>query len=238
MAFREPKKWMDWLPTTEWWYNRAYHTSLQMSLFEALYGYSPPQIGKLSISPELDAGTTNTLQTQQEMMKVLQENLLKAQNRMKFFADRNRVDRHFTVGDLVYLKMQPYRETALGLRNALKLTSKFYGPFRVIQRVGNVSYKLQFPERTKLHDMFHLNQLKKHVGPNVVPNPMLLVLTSERKIKTAPAHVLQARQTPRSAGDYDIPVDQWLIHWENLSADQATWEDVNFVRAAFPNFKP
>jgi hypothetical protein len=64
------------------------------------------------------------------------------------------------------------------------------------------------------------------------------VLTPEGKIKTAPYRILQRRQVPRSAGDYDIAVDQWLIRWENLSEEEATWEDVKFIQAAFPSFKP
>ena len=182
--------------------------------------------------------TEVTLQDHEEMMKTLQQNLHHAQNRMKKFADQKRTERSFEVGDLVYLKMQPYRETTLGLRNALKLTSKFYGPFRIIQKVGLVAYKPQLPEGTKLHDVFHVNQLKKHVGPSAVPNPTLPVLTPEGKIKTCPAAILQCRQIARSAGDFDIPVDQWLVHWENLTAEEATWEDVKFVQATFPSFKP
>ena len=172
------------------------------------------------------------------MMQVLQQNLKKAQERMKRFADQDIVERSFEMADLVYLKMQPYRETALGLRNALKLTSKFYGPFRVIQKVGNVAYKLQFPEGTRLHDVFHVNQLKKHLGPAAVPNPTLTILTAEGKIKTFPALILQRGQIPQSAGDYDIRVDQWLVQWENLSPAEATWEDVKFIQVAFPSFKP
>lgn len=152
------------------------------------------------------------LQDQEDMMKALYQNLQQAQQRMKRFADLNRTERTFEVGDLVYLKMQPYREIALGLRNALKLTSKFYGSFRIIQRVGNVAYKQQFLEGAKLHDVFHVNQLKKHIGPNVVPNSSLSVLTPEGKIKTSPVNILQRRQIARSVGDYDIHIDQWLIH--------------------------
>jgi hypothetical protein len=88
------------------------------------------------------------------------------------------------VGDVVYLKMQPYRETTLGLRNALKLSSKYYGPFRVLQHVGKVSFKLQLPAGTLLHDVFHVNQLKKHTGQKAVPNPTLPFVTSGGKIKT------------------------------------------------------
>jgi ribosomal protein L21E len=172
------------------------------------------------------------------MLKSLKANLQQAQNRMKKYVDLNRTESQFNVGDMVYLKVQPYRETALGLCNALTLSSKYYGPFRVLQKVGQVSYKLQLPEGTLLHDVFHINQLKRHLGPNAIPNPTLPMLTPDGKIKVAPFAVLQYRQVPRSAGEYDIPVPQWLIHWENLSPDEATWEDASFIRATFPDFHP
>jgi hypothetical protein len=66
------------------------------------------------------------------MLKTLQANLLRSQNHMKRYADANRSERTFQVGDLVYLKMQPYRKTTLGLWNALKLTSQWYGPFIIL----------------------------------------------------------------------------------------------------------
>jgi hypothetical protein len=133
--------------------------------------------------------------------------------------------------------MQPYRETALGLRNALKLTSKWYGPYRVMQKIGQVSYKLQLPTGTLLHDVFHVSQLKKHLGKSAVPNTTLPLVTPDGKVKTAPFAILDRHQVPRSAGDYDIAVAQWLIHWESLSPEEATWEDAKFIQATFPNFK-
>jgi hypothetical protein len=157
---------------------------------------------------------------------------------MKKFADLKRTERQFEIGDMVYLKMQPYKETTLGLRNALKLSSKYYAPFRVLQRIGKVSYKLQLPTSTLLHDVFHVNQLKKHIGPSAVPNPSLPLVTPDGKIKQAPLAILQYRQVPRKEGAYMIPVAQWLIHWENMTPAEATWEDAKFIQATFPSFHP
>jgi hypothetical protein len=238
MAFKEPTKWAAWLPATEWWYNTSYHTAIKQSPFEALYGYPPPQISEISIPCNVSEETVVTLKEKDHMMQALQHNLTQAQNKMKKFADAKRTERVFQVGDMVYLKMQPYRETALGLRNSLKLTSKYYGPFRVLAPVGRVAYKLQLPEGTKLHDVFHVNQLKKHMGPTAVPNPTLPLITPEGKIKTNPLSILQRRQVPHSAGAYKVAVVQWLIHWENLTEDKATWEDASFIQATFPEFKP
>ena len=41
----KPKQWARWLPMAEWWYNTTFHSSLQLTPFEAFYGYKPPQLG-------------------------------------------------------------------------------------------------------------------------------------------------------------------------------------------------
>jgi hypothetical protein len=238
MAFQEPKKWLDWLPAAEWWYNSSYHTSLKTSPFEALYEYQPPQVAELPIKSDLSVDTQTMLQEQTTMMQTLQHNLAKAQQKMKKYADANRSFRQFEEGNMVYLKMQPHRETALGQGNALKLTPKFYGPFRVLTKIGKVAYKLLLPVGTKIHDTFHVNQLKLHRGPLVVPNPTLPLVTPEGKIKNSPLAVLERGQVPRSAGDYDVAVVQWLVLWDNLPAEEATWEDASFIQTSFPTFKP
>lgn len=233
MVFQEPKQWIKWLPLAELWYNTSYHTSLKCTPFEALYGYKPPQICEFSIPNTLSSEAQITLENREQMIQKLKENLLQAQNRIKFYADMKRTERQFDVGDMVYLKVQPYRQNAFGLRGSLKLRSKFYGPFKVLQKVGNVSYKLHLPEGADIHPVFHVSQLKKHIGHRAVPLPHVPLVTPAGYVKTYPVAVLDRRIIQRNKQ----PIGQCLVQWESLAPDDATWEDASFLNNHFPGHK-
>lgn len=132
MYFQQPKKWHNWLALAKWWYNTSFHTSLKMTPFQALYGSPPPMLAPSTLPDSVCEDSENLLKNRELAMEVINRNLLKAQDRMKYFADK-RTDRQFQVGDMAYLKLQPYRHTSLSPHNHLKLHSKFYGPFRVLQ---------------------------------------------------------------------------------------------------------
>lgn len=135
---------------------------------------------------------------------------------------------------MVYVKLQPYRQTVFGIRGSLKLRSKFYGPFKVIEKVGQVAYRLQLPNDATIHPVFHVSQLKKHLGKRAIPMPNLPSVGPEGQIKTQPTAVLQRRMMPRNG----VAVTQWLILWENLGPADATWEDADVIRSMFPTFNP
>jgi transposase InsO family protein len=156
MTFLEPKKWSSWLPLAEWWYNTNYHISLQNIPFEALYGYPPPMISEIMV-PSLESPIVDFLQQKQDMLIRLKQNLAQAQSRIKKYANKNRSKREFKVGDMVYLKLQPFRYHAFGLHQSLKLTTKFYGPFRVLKKIGSAAYKLQLLESAAIHPVFHVS---------------------------------------------------------------------------------
>lgn len=82
---------------------------------------------------------------------------------MKQQADKRRTEREFEVGDWVYLKLQHYRHSSIALRKNLKLCAKYYGPFQVLQRIGQIAYKLLVPLTTNVHPIFHVSRLKKNV---------------------------------------------------------------------------
>lgn len=81
---------------------------------------------------------------------------------MKIQADKHESERAFC-GEFVYLGLILYQLQYLNSHGYQKLHPKFYGPFEVLQRVGKVAYKLKLPESTKIHHIFHINCLKKHL---------------------------------------------------------------------------
>jgi len=133
---------------------------------------------------------------------------------------------------MVYLKLRPYRQTAFGVRHNLKLAIKFYGPYRVLEKVGQAAYKIQLPASASIHNVFHVSQLKKHVGNMAVPSSDLPLVTKDGYIKTEPHLVKSTRAVSRG----ETVVSQWLIRWLNLPEDKATWEDASFIQATFPTF--
>lgn len=200
MAFLKPTKWHQWLSLAEWWYNTSFHTALQITPFQALYNRKPQMLAEAALYPEDSTDTLPSVLTAEQTANQIKGNLLTTQERMKHYADKKRSERSLEVGDMVYLKLQPYRHTTLSIHRCLKLHSKYYGPFKVLQKIGKVAYKLLLPEDCKLHHTFHISQLKKHIGPTAVPNPKLPLINPDGTILLEPEMLLEIKLVPRTQG--------------------------------------
>eukprot|EP00253_Pinus_taeda_P004896 PITA_04896 len=104
------------------------------------------------------------IQESQDILRSLKDKMATAQNQQKLYADRGRDERQFEVGDMVYLRLQPYRQSSLKQKGAEKLKPHFSGPYRVIRKIGQVAYELELPQGSKIHNIFHVSCLKKALG--------------------------------------------------------------------------
>lgn len=221
-----PTKWKQWLSLAEFWYNSSIHSALGTTPFQALYGYSPRHLG---LSPEMIGPVVpdlnEWLSERSLMQDLIRQHLLRAQARMKRQSDKHRSKRTFNVGEWVFLKLQPYTQSSVARRSSQKLAFRFFGPYRITEKIGNVAYRLALPPTAHNHPVFHVSQLKKSHGDE----PITSELPSPDVEYQVPEKVLQRRRT---SGDH--PVEQVLIKWSVMPPSLATWECYEQVHQQFP----
>uniref|UniRef100_A0ACD5Z751 Uncharacterized protein n=1 Tax=Avena sativa TaxID=4498 RepID=A0ACD5Z751_AVESA len=98
------------------------------------------------------------------MLRLLQQHLERVRAKMKYQADKNRSERSVQLGDMVFMKLQSYIQSSVALRAHHKLLFKFYGPYRILEKVGASTYRLELPPNNKIHPVFHVSQLKQALG--------------------------------------------------------------------------
>ena len=100
------------------------------------------------------------IQEAEEQVAKIRENLKAAQSRQKSYADTRR-ELSFEEGDYVYLKVSPIRGTQrFQVRG--KLAPRYIGPYKIINKVGAVAYRLELlEEMSDIHNIFHVSQLTK-----------------------------------------------------------------------------
>ena len=210
-----PTQWGRWLSSCEWWYNTNYHTSTMKTPYEILYGMvAPIHIPYTPKDSHVEA-VDQYLTQREDMFKLTRSNLLRSQNRMVQQANKKRSERVFSVGDWVYLKLQPYRQQSVQRRTSHKLSAKYYGPYSIINKIGTVAYKLKLPATAVIHPVFHVSQLKKHVGNHVVQSD--LPVLSEKPL-LQPQKIVGRRMVKKG----NAAATQFLVLWKDLPLTEAT----------------
>jgi ribosomal protein L21E len=171
------------------------------------------------------------LRNLKQILGLLQHKMQQAQDRMKKYADLKRTKRKFEIGQKVYLRLQPYRQSLVAYRRALKLAPLFYGPFSVLCKVMKVAYELDLPFEACIHRVFHVSHLKPKLGSASTAIPKLPPVDGNDVLQPKPAEVLDCQARPKN----HRPLIELLIRWEGHSADDATWEKFYSLQDAYPH---
>ena len=132
----KPSSWASFLCWAEYHYNTSHHLSLSTSLFPAIYGRPPPTIPAYTRGGTSIAAVEDLLLTHDEVLRNLRKHLLQFQHRMRHYADKERQEKHFQVGDLVLVKLNSYRQSMVAHRSNAKLSKRYFGPFPITAKMA------------------------------------------------------------------------------------------------------
>ena len=161
MEFRG--SWDTHLPLMEFAYNNSYQASISMAPYEALYRRkcrTPvcwDEVGERKlVGPEI-------VQVTYDKINVIWDRLKIAQDRQKSYANNRRRDLEFKVGDMVFLRISPWKGVLrFGKRG--KLSPRYIGPYRIVERIGEVAYLLELSsDLDRIHDVFHVSMLRRYI---------------------------------------------------------------------------
>ncbi|GKF07807.1 hypothetical protein Tco_0042031, partial [Tanacetum coccineum] len=201
--------------------------------FEALYGrkFRSPvcwtEVGEAQILiPELIQETT-------EKIVQIKQRMQAAHDRQKSYADLKCKPMEFQVGDKVMLKVLPWKGVVrFGKRG--KLNPRYVGPFKVLEKVGEVAYKLELPEElSRLHNTFHVSNLKKYHADEPLAVPLDgLHLDDKLYFVEEPLEIV-GREVKRLKQS-QIPLVK--VRWNSKRGPKFTWEHEDQFKKKYPHF--
>ncbi|GJT69336.1 putative nucleotidyltransferase, ribonuclease H [Tanacetum coccineum] len=226
------KGWERHLPLVEFSYNNSYHASIKAAPFEALYGRkcrSPVCWGKVGdvqlTGPEIIHETT-------EKIVQIRQRLQAARDRQRSYANVRQKPLEFQVGDRVMLKVSP-RKGVIRFGKRGKLNPRYIGPFKILERISPVAYKLElYEELSNVHNTFHVLNLKKCLSDESLIIPMKeLRLNDKLNFMEEPVKIMdrEVKQLKQS----HIPIVK--VRWNSKRGPKFTWECEDKIHAKYPH---
>nr|GFB53293.1 hypothetical protein [Tanacetum cinerariifolium] len=164
------------------------------------------------------------------------EKLKEAHTRQKSYVDKHHRSLEFQPGDHVFLKVSPVRGVRrFGIKG--KLSPRFIGPFEILDRVGEVSYRLALPPQlSHVHNIFHVSLLRggyKYHPLHVILYPLDQICIDLSYVEEPKAILDRQDRVMRKK---TIPFVKIL--WRNHPEREATWETEESIRTSYPHFLP
>ena len=210
--------WESHIPTVQWVINNTPNRDTGYSPNFLLYGYHPVSPIQLLGGEHTNVESVNEfVERMKRIWSRAQTTMNKAREQMRQQANKRRRPQDFAVGDYVLLST-----TNLKFKNyPRKLQRKFVGPFRVLERVGAVAYRLQLPQAWTIHPVFHTSLLKAWREGQW--NQDLRAGTPELEFEGEPLYQVDKLLRWRWTGQGRRRQKEFLVLWEGYPLEEATW---------------
>ncbi|RVW72184.1 Transposon Ty3-I Gag-Pol polyprotein [Vitis vinifera] len=224
-SFTSPQKdWAKLLDIAQFSYNLQRSEATNKSPFELATGQQPLTPHTLTIGyTGRSPAAFKFAKGWHEQADIARSYLDKAAKKMKKWDDKKRRHTEYKVGDMVLVKLLPQQFKSL--RPLHKgLVRRYEGPFLILGKVGNVSYRVELPPRLKIHPVFHASYLKPYHGDKDDPSrglskraPTAVVTSYDKEVE----HILADRVIRRQGVP---PATEYLVKWKGLPESEASWE--------------
>ena len=225
--------WDKYLALAEFSYNNSYHSSIKMPPYEMLYGRkcrTPICWGEIG---QRELASSDVVQQTNDKIDQIRERLKMAQDRQKSYADKRRRPIEFQVGDRVMLKVSPWKGV-IRFRKRGKLGPRYIGPFRIIDRVGKVAYRLELPEElNSIHNTFHVSQLRKCLADEAQYIPLADITVDEKLgYVEEPVEILDTMVKKLRKREVLL----LKVRWKHRKGSECTWEPEEDLIKYYPAF--
>ncbi|XP_074271464.1 uncharacterized protein LOC141595398 [Silene latifolia] len=161
-----------------------------------------------------------------------------AQDRQKSHADLKRSEIEFAMGDKVLLKVSPIKGVMI-FGNRGKLSQTFIRLYEILDRVGEVAYRLALPLALgRVHNVFYVSQLRKYVSdPTHVLEPEHVEIDEQLSYVEVPKDILdqkKKKKTERERKTWNGETALVKVLWTNHNVEEATWEAEAAMRDKYP----
>ncbi|XP_073123199.1 uncharacterized protein [Henckelia pumila] len=164
-------------------------------------------------------------------VELIKRRIKTTQDRQASYANTKRRPLHFEAGEHVFLRVSPFHKVMrFGLKG--KLVPRFIGLFEILEKVGDMAYRLALPPYlSSIHNVFHVSLLRQYVADESdILHPTEVQLEPDLSYVEKPLRILDRKD--KVLRNMRIPLV--MVQWQRRGTEEATWELETRMHSEYP----